>query len=88
MFLKVLMLIKQAILKSVLFVLKLFVLHLVLDKGFKFQPALCNGCHNLLMMYMDLNSIAILNVHGHDYQCIINGISKSEHTNLYKKMRI
>ena len=39
MFLKVLMLIKQVIVKSVLFILKLFVLYLVLDKGSKFQSA-------------------------------------------------
>ena len=24
-----------------------------LDKGFNFQPHVCNGCHNLLMMSMN-----------------------------------
>ena len=35
-----------------------------LDKGFKFQPDVCNGCHDVLMMSMNLNNTAILNVHG------------------------
>ena len=34
-----------------------------LDKGFKFQPAACNGCHDVLMMSEKLNDIAILNIH-------------------------
>ena len=33
-------------------------------------------------MSTDINSIAILNIHGVDYLCIINGISKSEAMNL------
>ena len=34
------------------------------------------------MMSMNLNDIAILNIHGGDYRCIICGISKSEVVNL------
>ena len=30
--------------------------------GFKFQPDVCNRCHNLLMMYMNLSDIAILKI--------------------------
>ena len=45
---------------------------------FKFQPNVCNGCHDLLMMPMNLSDIAILNIKGSDYRCIISGISKSE----------
>ena len=55
-----------------------------LDKGFKFQPAFCNGCHDVLLMSIDLNSIAILNTHGLDYHCIINEIRKSKAINLFK----
>ena len=47
-----------------------------LIKGFKFQPNVCNGYYDTLMS-MNLNDIAVLNVHGIDYCCIINGISKS-----------
>ena len=49
-----------------------------LDKGYKFQPDVCNGCHDVLMMSISLSSIAILNIYSDDYHCIISGISKSE----------
>ena len=49
---------------------------------FKFQTYVCNGCHDLLMMYTDLNHIAILNINGIDYYYIISGINKSEAVNL------
>ena len=55
------------------------------DKGFNFQPYVCNGCNDVLMMSMSLSSIAILNINGVDYLCIINGISKSEAENLLQK---
>ena len=55
-----------------------------LDKGFKFQPDVCNRCHDLLMMSMNLRDIAILNFKGADYCCIISGITKSEAINLMK----
>ena len=53
-----------------------------LDNGFKIQADVCNGCHDVLMMYMDLTDIAILNMHGADYRCIISRIIKSEAINL------
>ena len=33
-----------------------------LDKRFKFQPDVCNGCADVLMMSMNHNDIAILNI--------------------------
>ena len=42
-FLKELMLIRQAYQKSVIFVT---ICHYFLDKGFKFQPNVCNRCHD------------------------------------------
>ena len=53
-----------------------------LNKGFKFQPNVCNRCHDLLMKSMNLNDIAILNIKGSDYCCIISLISKNEAINL------
>ena len=47
------------------------------DKEFKFQQCLCNGCHDVLMMSIILNDLAILNISAADYCCVINGISKS-----------
>ena len=44
----------------------------------KFQPNVCNRCHDLLMLPMNLSDIAILNIKGSDYRCIICEISKNE----------
>ena len=49
-----------------------------LGKGCKFQSYVFNGCLDVLMMSMNLSDIAILNINGADYCCIISGISKSE----------
>ena len=57
-----------------------------LNKGFKFQPNVCNRCHDLLMMSMNLNDIAILSIKGSDYRCIISNISKNEDINLMKNI--
>ena len=50
--------------------------------GFKFQPNVCNRCHDLLMMSINLSEIAILNIKGSDYRCIISLIIKNEIINL------
>ena len=50
----------------------------LLNYSFKFQPNVCNRCHDLLMMSIKLSDIAILNIKGSDYCCIISLISKNE----------
>ena len=55
-----------------------------LDKRVRFQPAAWNGCHDVLMMSIDFNSITILNIHDFDYRCIIDVITKSEAMNLLR----
>ena len=47
-----------------------------LNYSFKFQPNLCNNCHDLLIMSVKLSDIAILNIKGSDYYCIISLIAK------------
>ena len=37
----------------------LIIIGIFLDKGFKFQHFVYNGCHNVLMMSMNLGNIAI-----------------------------
>ena len=49
-----------------------------LNLSFKFQPNVCNRFHNLLMMSINLSDIAILNINGSDYHCIISLISKNK----------
>ena len=57
-----------------------------LNFSFKFQQNFGNRCHDLLMMSMNLSDIAILNIKGSDYHCIITGISKSEAVSLLQKI--
>ena len=64
-----------------------------LNKAFKFQPNVCNWCHKLLMISMNLHNITLLNIEGSDYGCIISGISKNgtinfkQNINLIRKNR-
>ena len=51
---------------------------------FKFQHDICNGGHGLLMMSVNPNNIAILNIQGIDYRWIINKINKNDTVNLLK----
>ena len=41
-----------------------------LDEGFKFQPDVWNGCHDVLMMSSNLNNLFILNINDIDYRFI------------------
>ena len=56
-----------------------------LNYSFKFQPNVCNRCHDLLMMSINLSDIAILNIKGSDHHCIISLISKNEARKLLQK---
>ena len=49
-----------------------------LNYSFKFQPNVCNRCHDFLMMSINLSDIANLNIKGSDYCCIISLITKNE----------
>ena len=66
-------------------------LHLFLQKwyhywyfkngGFKFEPHVCNKCHNVLMTAYELKNIGILNVKDVDFGCILLGISRDKAVN-------
>ena len=47
-----------------------------------FQSYVCNKCHDLLMMSINLRDNAILNIKGSDYRCVISRISKDEAINV------
>ena len=59
-----------------------------LAKGFKFQANVCNGCHDLLMMSVNLSHITILNIKSPNYCCIINKIIKREAINLMQNTNL
>ena len=51
------------------------------DVGLKFEPHVCNKCHDVLMTSYELENIATLNVKGIDFRCILCGISRDEANN-------
>ena len=74
-FLKGLILTKQKHQKSVIIVT-------IGIKGFKLQLNVCNRCHDLLMMSVNLSDTAILNTESANYRCIKSRLSKTEAINL------
>ena len=50
------------------------------NHGFKFQDSVCNNCHDLTMLSVNIRDIVILTIRNADYCCIIHNISKSEAT--------
>ena len=46
------------------------------NKGFTFQPNVCNGCYNFVMMSMNLSNIAILNIKSANCHCVIIFLAK------------
>ena len=51
------------------------------DIVFKFEPHVCNKCHDELMTAYELKNIAILNVKCVDFRCILWSISRDEAVN-------
>ena len=50
-----------------------------LNYNFKFQTNVCNRCHDLSMMSINLSDIIpILNIKCSNYHCVISLISKNE----------
>ena len=51
------------------------------DVGFKFEPQECNKRHDILMTAYEFKKIALLNVKGVDFRCILVGIRRDEAVN-------
>ena len=52
------------------------------DVGFKFEPHVCNKCHDVLIIAYELKNIATLNVKDADFRFILWGFSKNESANI------
>ena len=39
-----------------------------LDKNFKYEPYLCNGCHDLMQKAKNFNDVAIVSIKDNDYR--------------------
>ena len=66
--------------KNVTFV----IIGIFLDKGFKYEPYLCNGCHDLMQKAINFNDVAILSVKRTGYRIHFWHMSKDDATNIIK----
>ena len=53
-----------------------------LNYVFKFQDFICNGCHHMTMLSVNISDIAIISIKNVDYCWIIQKISKYEVINV------
>ena len=52
------------------------------NHGFEFQYSVCNGCHDLSMLCLNIRDIVIITVKNVDYRCIMYNITNSDAINL------
>ena len=52
------------------------------DIGFKYQPYLCNGCHDLMQKAMGFKNIAIVYIKGSAYRIHFWSMSKDDAINI------
>ena len=52
------------------------------DIGFKYQPYICNGCHDFSMIVQNLDDFVILRVKSVDYRCFVVTMSKIDAVSL------
>ena len=50
--------------------------------GFKYEPYLCNGCHNLMQKAMNFNDVAIVSIKGNDDRIHFWYMSKGDAINI------
>ena len=48
------------------------------DIGFKYQPYVCNKCHDLSVFVQGLKGLMMLKIKGVDYKCYVFNMSKKE----------
>ena len=53
-----------------------------LDKAFKYEPYLCNGCHDLMQKTINFNDVAIFSIKGSDYRIDFWYMTKNDAINL------
>ena len=59
-----------------------------LDKGFKYEPYLCNGCHDLMQKAMNFNDVAIVSIKENEYRIHFWYMSKDDAVKLMKNSNL
>ena len=55
-----------------------------LDKAFKYEPYVCNSCHDLMEKAMNFNDVAIVSIKENDYIIYFRYMSKNDAINIMK----
>ena len=55
---------------------------------YMFEPHVCDKCHDISMMAYQLRNIAILNVKGVDYRCLLCNITRNVTINRFKNSKL
>ena len=59
-----------------------------LDKKIKYEPYLCNGCHDLMQKAMNFIDVAVTCVKGSDYRIHFWYLSKNDAINIMKNSNL
>ena len=62
--------------------------YLFCNHGIKFQDYVCNGCHDLMMLRLNISDTAIITVKRVDYHCITHDINKFEAIHLLENYEL
>ena len=58
------------------------------DIGFKYEPYLCNDCHDWMQKTMSFNDVAIVYVNGSAYRLHIDYMSKDDAISIIKNSKL
>ena len=58
------------------------------DIDFKYQPYVCNKCHDLSMVVQDLNDLMILKIKSVDYRYYVYNMSKKDAIKLLNNSKL
>ena len=64
------------------------IIGIFVDMGFKYEPYLCNGCHDLMQKAMNFNDVAIVSVKGSDYRIHFWYMGKDDAINIMKNSHL
>ena len=58
------------------------------DRNFKYEPYLCNGCHDVMQKALNFNDVAIVSAKGSDYRIHFWYMSKNNAINIMKNSNL
>ena len=59
-----------------------------LDLDYKYEPEMCNWCHDISMMDYELENFVMPNVKGFDYRCAICNVTRNDAINIFNNPKL